>query len=52
MEYIILEDVHSEVQKKLNQWKHNYDIEILHIRPSETRSQHTYVALIRTTKAK
>lgn len=35
MEYLIVEKTKSEFQKLLNQWKHNYNIEILWMSYSE-----------------
>ena len=45
IEYLILDDIHSEIQKKLNQWRHNYMIQIYAIRQSESGPHKTYVAL-------
>jgi hypothetical protein len=45
IEYIILDDVHSEIQNKLNQWRHDYMLQIYVIKQSETSPNKTYVAL-------
>ena len=45
IEYIILDDIHSEIQKKLNQWRHDYMLHIYVIKQSETNHNKTYVAL-------
>lgn len=45
VEFIILEERSTDVQKKLNTWRHSYVINILVIEPRDTG--YTYCALTR-----
>lgn len=45
IEYIILDEPHVTVQKKLNQWRHDYMLQIYVMMQSGTSSSNTYVAI-------
>lgn len=47
IEYIIIDEPHADVQKKLNQWRHKYAIAIMYMHQSSSNHNHTYVALTR-----
>lgn len=50
IELLILHDVHSEVQKKLNQWRHDYIIVIQTIGQSTSSAEKTYAVIERSKK--
>lgn len=47
MEHIILDEPHDLVQKKLNQWRHQYALCIMLVRQSLSNPDYTYVYLTR-----
>jgi len=49
-ESVIEVDLHSEVQKKLNQWRHEYAIMIIACQPLD--KSHTYLSIMRVRKTK
>ena len=47
IEHIILDEPHVMVQKKLNQWRHQYALCIVVVRQSTSNHDHTYAYLTR-----
>lgn len=47
-EYQILRSADIDIQKWMNQWKHQYHLEIMHVQP--LRDNQTYMVLKRTPK--
>jgi len=50
IEYLILNDVHTEVQKKLNQWRHDYEVQVYVIGQSTSSAEKTYAVIGRYKK--
>ena len=49
-ESVIEVDLHSNIQKKLNTWRHEYAIMIIACQPLD--KSHTYLSIMRVRKAK
>ena len=47
LEHIILDEPHEMVQKKLNQWRHQYGLCIVLVRQSTSNTGYTYIYLTR-----
>lgn len=47
-EFKIVRDVISEAQKKINQWRHDYDVEIVSVQADPEAPQCIIIALWRT----